>query len=263
VLLDNGAKADIVDKNGATPLHLLAASAGNLEKVQRIIDAFVQSGADINATNEKGQTVFFMIATAEHAYSLGDVTKNLMAFLVARGANVNIQDNNGLTPLFYYVADYDSDLVDWAKSRIAQMVRFLIQSGADVNLKNKAGRTVLDNPIAIPGRGEYTIKKAIRDYVLKANSEVNGGRQVAASSQSGQGDGTINGMPKRFAQGFQKAAGHLGDKLIEGTIEMATPEADEGARQLQRNALKFLFDPNQERAQGHFDRMIQGISGSQ
>jgi hypothetical protein len=44
-------------------------------------------------------------------------------------------------------------------------------------------------------------------------------------------------------------------------IEMVTPEADEDARKVQREAVKFLLDPNQQRSQQHFDNMIKGVTG--
>jgi chromosome segregation ATPase len=68
-------------------------------------------------------------------------------------------------------------------------------------------------------------------------------------------------MGERFVEGVKKSDGHAGDKAIEGMIEMVTPEADEDARKVQREAVKFLLDPNQQRSQQHFDNMIKGVTG--
>ncbi len=73
-------------------------------------------------------------------------------------------------------------------------------------------------------------------------------------------------MGAKFKDGYQKSDGHTGDKLIEGMIESVTPEADEQTRETQRNAVKFMLDPNESRSEQHYDRMIDSIkdnSGNQ
>jgi phosphate uptake regulator len=71
----------------------------------------------------------------------------------------------------------------------------------------------------------------------------------------------IKEMGDRFIEGIKKSDGNAGDKAIEGIIQMATPEADENVRKVQRDAIKFLLDPNQQRSQQHFDSMLRNITG--
>jgi len=70
---------------------------------------------------------------------------------------------------------------------------------------------------------------------------------------------------KRFSEGYKKSNGHMGDKLIEGMIESTTPEADEATRNIQRGAIKFAIDPNDQRSQQHWQQVEKGarsITGS-
>jgi hypothetical protein len=62
-------------------------------------------------------------------------------------------------------------------------------------------------------------------------------------------------MGGRFKDGSSKRSGHLGDKLIEGTIEAVTPEADEETRRVQRAAIKAAADPDVERQGQHMDEL--------
>jgi hypothetical protein len=48
----------------------------------------------------------------------------------------------------------------------------------------------------------------------------------------------------------------LFDRAIEGTINHFTPEADEGTREIQRNAVKSLLEPRRARQEKHYDNMI-------
>lgn len=63
-------------------------------------------------------------------------------------------------------------------------------------------------------------------------------------------------MASRFGEGYRKSDGHLGDKMIEGLIESSTPDANEATRKIQRDAVKFLIDPDQERSKDHLGRMV-------
>jgi len=100
---------------------------------------------------------------------------------------------------------------------------------------------------------------------------------ASAFAQAGRLDGAMNGArylarrmkreagpyvresyraARRFHRGYITRKGHVGDRLIEGLIEMSTPEADEQTREVQRNAIKFLLDPNPDRSRKHLRRMV-------
>ena len=72
---------------GNTPLHL-AAQYGNLEMVNALLR---KKGADIDAQNKSGDT------PSKH----GDIFKqhDIVSELISKGADTNIPDKNGWTPL--------------------------------------------------------------------------------------------------------------------------------------------------------------------
>ena len=79
---------------GWTPL-IVACHAGNLEIVKQLIDL----GADVNAANEKGTTVFMYAKSA--AMRMG--SPKLIDLLIAAGADPNLRDHAGKTALEYAI----------------------------------------------------------------------------------------------------------------------------------------------------------------
>lgn len=87
-LLDRGAPVDARDRNGATAL--VAAAYGNhLDIARQLVDA----GADVNAKDETEQSAY-LIATSE----VGDDPR-LLELTLKSGADVEVADGNGVTPL--------------------------------------------------------------------------------------------------------------------------------------------------------------------
>ncbi|MFH0818841.1 MAG: ankyrin repeat domain-containing protein [Patescibacteria group bacterium] len=61
--------------------------------------------------------------------SSADILKLLKA-----GADINTRDEHGNTPIFYAVTPFGGDL---------NLVKFFVEHGADVNVKNKVGENLL------------------------------------------------------------------------------------------------------------------------
>ena len=89
-----------------------------------IIDFLVESGADINLKAGTIGTAPLHIA----ATNPQDVTLEPLQYLIAKGANLNIQDNNGNTPLFWAYGVNNAKAVD-----------ILINAGANTAIINKEG----------------------------------------------------------------------------------------------------------------------------
>lgn len=90
-----------------------------------IIKLLVDKGADINKAGIHGQ------APLHHAASIPqDVTTEPVRYLVQKGADVNARDIYGQTPLFFAYGNGNNEVVE-----------LLINSGADISVRNSSGVT--------------------------------------------------------------------------------------------------------------------------
>ncbi|KAI1394316.1 ankyrin [Hypoxylon trugodes] len=90
---------DIPGSNGNLPLHYAAAS-GNTDSVEALLK---QQGVSINARNEAGQTALHKAVDA----NLIDVCSSLLK----AGANINIDDKDGLAPLTLAIKKRCTDIL--------------------------------------------------------------------------------------------------------------------------------------------------------
>ena len=121
LLLARGADVNARDGDGNTALHL-AAQAGYLP----LTDTLVQRKADVNATNQLGQTALHLAVATPPPHSSA-----LVKQLVAAGANANLPDADGNTPLHRAVTG--------AAAR--EVVQALLDVMAEPGPTNKLGQT--------------------------------------------------------------------------------------------------------------------------
>lgn len=88
--------------------------------------AMVEQGADVNATNESGQTPLMVAALKEG-------NEKLIELLVHQGADIRARDKNGMTALMHAAAK-------GAQENAEQ----LLQLGIDPDIKDNHGKTVID-----------------------------------------------------------------------------------------------------------------------
>ncbi|MBU0514901.1 MAG: ankyrin repeat domain-containing protein [Proteobacteria bacterium] len=120
LLLGKGARVNVRDELGLTPLHL-AAWRGRTELAAMLL----QRGAAVNARSKSGRlTPLHCAASAGHA--------KLVVLLIKKGGNPNGPDACGWTPL--HGAAFEG------RGRVVTM---LLVHGAAVNVKDKGGRTPL------------------------------------------------------------------------------------------------------------------------
>jgi ankyrin repeat protein len=121
LLLDYGAKINVKNIEGHTPLHSAVQYEGNISVVQILLN----HGADVNTANNHGSTPLFSAVYGDH----GDIAR----LLVERGARVEDSDNEmHQTPLHRAAWNEDGPLLD-----------FLLKHGANINAKNIRGETAL------------------------------------------------------------------------------------------------------------------------
>jgi ankyrin repeat protein len=119
LLLKRGADPNAVTKLGSTPF-LLASEICDLDIIEACVEAgvdldYAPSGPDADSLNITGQTALFMATLKDRV----DVVK----FLIQKGAQVNVQNLYGVSPLLLC-----------AESGNHELVQALAQAGADVNI---------------------------------------------------------------------------------------------------------------------------------
>lgn len=120
-MLERGAKPNLRDDRGDSPLHVLCAA----RDWPQGIDVLLKYQADINARGFGGGTPLHNAAYVGH---LGDIQA-----LIDHNANLNIKDDAGDTALHIAV-----------RAGNTNAAKLLIMAGAKVNVKNRKGQTVLD-----------------------------------------------------------------------------------------------------------------------
>jgi ankyrin repeat protein len=172
LLIKKGADVNAKNKNGDLPTHLalrghlespkkevldllvakgpelsciqISAYQGDLAKVR----SFVEQGIDVDSRDSEGRTALY--------YAAMQGKRDLVEFLLSRGANVNAKDKDyGFTPLHHAVGGGHKDVVE-----------LLIAKGADVNATDKHGWTPLDSSV-------YGGNTDIPELLIEAGANVN------------------------------------------------------------------------------------------
>ncbi|GHV33660.1 hypothetical protein FACS1894187_02550 [Synergistales bacterium] len=138
VLLDAGADVNVKDNNGVTPLIRAVKNDSNSEDFnQKTISLLLGAGADPNAQANDGTTSLIMAARL-NAYPQ---SSKIVKTLISHGADVNVKDYGGWTPLIYASGSPGNP----------KMVKTLLDAGADVNAQDNNGRTAIDRAKHFPG----------------------------------------------------------------------------------------------------------------
>ncbi len=137
------------DENGRTPLHW-AARGGHFEVLQYLVDR----GADLNAIDNNGIAPLHSLARSGQTEAA--------RLLIDKGADIDIKDPVKLTPLNMA-----------AESGLEAMVKLLIEKGANIENKHAYGRTPLVG--AARERGNINVIRMLLDAGADVNSSDNWG----------------------------------------------------------------------------------------
>ena len=148
LLIERGVPVSRMDSQGNTPLHW-AAAAGQLETAKILIT----KGADVNGTNRFGCTPLLSVARAKAA-------PEIVELLVSSGARADAVDQSGENAL------HKLAWFGYPEKNI-RSAQILLEAGADVNARNRDGKTPLDILLDNRFQNERLVK-LYREYSKRA-----------------------------------------------------------------------------------------------
>jgi len=107
LLIERGAVIDKRDENGETPF-LLAAKLGYKE----IVKLLLVKGVDVNSVNEDRETALHISLQERTSYDNEQDHEGTARLLIEHGADINIKDARGNTPLYYALASGFEDIAE-------------------------------------------------------------------------------------------------------------------------------------------------------
>lgn len=155
-LLGKGARTDLIDLNGRTPLHI-AAYRNNVE----VVNALIDSGSNFTLSDKLGRTAVHIAATTG--------ALDAIKVLVARGLDMNAKDMNESTPLH---------LAAYCGVRL-EALQYMVENGATVASINKNGNTPLKMFQSYQLRSKTAVKDA--DKILELLKVPEGGEVPKAA----------------------------------------------------------------------------------
>ena len=122
-LIDKGADVNKQDNEGRNPLGRIYSNTD-----PQIVKDLLEAGSNVNM---QGKSRPSLVRIADGEYSDNALTN--MKMLVEAGADINIQDQYGQTPLMRAV---------WRENK--DFVKYLCDAGADFEIKDNSGKTAYD-----------------------------------------------------------------------------------------------------------------------
>lgn len=175
-LLDNGADLQSLDNDDESVVHL-AVRRGSKE----LLNVVLKRGANPNTRNRLNQTPLDLLLpgayegrTRRLSASLAglnfekNISRDLVALLLEKGAEQKEVDTQGNTPLLRAVAMRD-----------AKLVELLLNTGADVNAINSQGETALMRYVSYASNNKDSIE--IAKLLIEKGADINASTQYGES----------------------------------------------------------------------------------
>eukprot|EP00752_Nemacystus_decipiens_P012621 g11177.t1 len=187
VLLRHGADLKALDKMGCTALHCAAASGA-----PDVIDVLVEGAADLEAKSLRVRmygTYRFSGFTALHSATY--LLEN-MAKLLEKRANINVTDDNGLTPLHVVCMTAANHAL------AVETADFLLRKGADETITDDDGNTpkdLIESGADPSGRLQRLLVNAPADRTWRRRGMLVLCRARSIKVVAGDGDGKVGKVP--------------------------------------------------------------------
>lgn len=126
--------------DGYTPLMMIVVNPNitNFEKTV-VIDRLIEMGCDVNRPNDFGETALMMAVKRNN--------RKMMEYLLENGANPNISDNLGVTPLM--IATFNSQLYNMAVLRFFNAQLGATCSSYELDVFDIANITKISNTMEV------------------------------------------------------------------------------------------------------------------
>jgi ankyrin repeat protein len=168
-LIDDGALVNSKTDDNSTPLHAAAASWD-----YRAVELLIKKGADVNAVTKSGNTPLYLAVEDFGQKKTIDEKKKMIKILVDSGADPMCRVNS-FTPIEEALSSQDTEIADYLIKMIKinakdssgdipihhairannlEMVKLLIENGADINIKDDVNYTPLHVARLIKGEVE-------------------------------------------------------------------------------------------------------------
>ena len=168
-LLQSGAEINASDDEGTTVL-MLAAGNGHLE----LVAALIEAGAEINAVDSRGWTA---LMRAIYNYDLNRGFPEVVRHLIEAGAEFETEIAYGTRPLMLAAGYGEAGVVD-----------VLLAAGADVFAKNEGGRTA-----RLMAEGKDYVEVVNQLYAAEMEQ---GGMQGSCATKDSSGPSVVNFVRK-------------------------------------------------------------------
>ena len=112
----------------------LVMKCGESTTTSKDVEDLLSQGANVNAQLFEGSTALHMACSV--------LNLDVVRTLVLMGADVNVADGQGNTPL-HEIVRYGDGVLKEQQEAVSAITMSLIEKGADVNAKNNEGKTPL------------------------------------------------------------------------------------------------------------------------
>ncbi|KAF4471405.1 ankyrin repeat [Fusarium albosuccineum] len=154
LLMEHGAKIDPVAPDGGTPLHWML-----INHADKTAAKYLEYGPDCNAIDALGDSPLHIALKTRR-----NTPEALVRALIEAGADPNLKNNQGLTPLLF---------LQLHVSHFGEKLSFFLEFGADINAEDKTGMTILSHKFSC-GRtrdGSYSSERSFKEDVKQLMSQ--------------------------------------------------------------------------------------------